>query len=152
MKKFLQNIVLAGILVSVPPIYPSYVTTPETLEIWLQDFTYQAEEGDYWKSPKETIRDKGGDCEDFAILVDHVLSDLGYRTFLLAIYFSDGNAGHAVAIVKIEGQYTLFSENEYFSRKYKNLGDLLYYHYPYWSEILVINPKYPNQGITIAER
>ena len=152
MKKFLKNIMLSAILISLPNIYPSYVKTPETLEVWLQEFTYQSDADDYWKSPEETIKDNGGDCEDYAILVDMVLSDFGYDITIVALYFSDKASEHTIAILKIDGYYTIFSNNEYYSRKYENLGDLLNDYYPTWNKICLINPKKPNKGITVAKR
>lgn len=52
--------------------------------------------GDYWKLPRETIRDKKGDCEDYAILLCSLLRRAGYttdRVYVIGGY--QGSNGHA---------------------------------------------------------
>ena len=44
------------------------------------------------KKPAETIRDKGGDCEDFAILLNSLLENIGIKTYLVL------TEGHAYSL------------------------------------------------------
>jgi hypothetical protein len=133
MKKIIQNILVFGILISVP-LVPSHVNTPETLAEWFREegFSYQAEAlfQDHWKTPEETIRDKGGDCEDFAFLTDKVLSDNGYETYVIAIYFK--KTAHAITIIKIDNKYAFFDNMYYINHKFNNLNDLLNFYYSDW--------------------
>lgn len=98
MKNFLKNITLSMVLVSIP-LCPSWVQNPQDLQTWyLQEFTYQSEEEgqDYWKTPEETLRDKGGDCEDMAFLSQKILKQLGYTSHILIM--TNKENGHAICV------------------------------------------------------
>jgi hypothetical protein len=133
MNKFLLNVAIVGVLIS-GPLVPVHITTPQALSEWFytEGFSYQAELPfhDYWKKPEETIRDKGGDCEDFAFLVDRVLSERGYKTYVLAVYFP--KSAHAITIIKIDEKYTMFSNMSYLSYKFATIEGLLGFYYPEW--------------------
>ena len=86
MKSYFLCLTLASVLVSAPIIYPKdIVKCPDTLSIWMkQTLTYQKDgENGHWKTPEKTVQDKGGDCEDFAILAKYVLKDLGYKAWVV---------------------------------------------------------------------
>ena len=51
---------------------------------------------DYWKYPWETVRDGGGDCEDFAILICSVLKCMGVESVMLM------EPGHATIGIFVE--------------------------------------------------
>ena len=149
MKTFLP-ILLAGILISSSPLYPSTIKTPTDLGNWLKsNFTYKDEIEDYWQSSEETVKLKTGDCDDLMILSDKILTDLGYDSTKLAIYFSEGS-GHGVTLLKIDGYYTLFSNTQYLSKKFKSFGVMLNYYFPTWNKVYVIIGK--KKGILIGER
>lgn len=155
MQKFFQNIFLAGILISTPILYPSYVTDHKSLGNWLSsNFSYQGEpEGqDYWKKPKETIRDKGGDCDDSAILVKHILDELNYDNYMVCLTFSDRKTSHALNILKIDGKFTTYSNFVYFPKSFSTLRGLLAYYYPKWHKIYYIMADRPNRGMLIGVR
>jgi hypothetical protein len=61
---------------------------------------YQAEEVDYWKSPHETERDGGGDCEDLAIFLIYLLGEDAYF-----IGIDQPGVPWDHAIVEYHGQY-----------------------------------------------
>lgn len=133
MKNKFTNL-MAGILVSSSLLYPSWVKNPITLHKWLQvEFTYQEDEDGYFKTPEETVKDKGGDCEDFAFLVDKILTDLGYETHARVISFSNRNTMHAICIIKQDGKFTYFSDNVYMPQKHNTIAELLTNNYPYWN-------------------
>ena len=113
----------ADVLVSTPPIYPKTVVDLNSCIKWLNTFEYQEDITDYWKSPEETVRDKGGDCEDASFLTTYVLDKLGYTSYSLALTFDNRNTSHAIAIVKINDKYTMFSNFSYF----KNLYSIMFY-------------------------
>lgn len=87
-------------------ILPEGIDSPRTLSRWMiANLQYQDEEIDYWKTPEETLFDKGGDCEDFAILSMTILRDLGYEAHFVALLpREEGKAGHAICIFKYKGQ------------------------------------------------
>jgi hypothetical protein len=138
MNKLFLNIFIYGVLISAP-LYPNWIKTPEDLSSWLQtNFTYQAEEDgkDYWKKPFETIRDKGGDCEDIALLADKILSNLGYETKVIAIY---GQIfGHAICVINKNNKYTFFSNQYYYNKEFNNIYNLLENNYPTWDSYYTI--------------
>jgi len=129
-KKYLQSIVLAGVLIATPKLsIPSNINTPLDLTIWMIDnLTYQYDKEDYWKRPEETLRDKGGDCEDFAILVRDFLKKKGYKVYLFLIAYSDHYAGHAITVIKHPDKtYSHFDNRYYISRKFRSIKQLLTY-------------------------
>lgn len=129
LKKQLSSLFLAGILISVPPLFPSTVKDPVTLSNWLKkDFTFQEEPvgKDHWKYPKEMLKDKGGDCEDFALLARYVLKELGYKTYLIGVFYKDQDIGHAITIIRHRDRtFSYFSNQDYISIKFKSVRDLL---------------------------
>ena len=118
--------VLAGILISTP-VYPSSISTPRDLSNWLiKNFKYEFDKNDYWKSPRETIRDKRADCEDFAILSKYILGKKGYKVYLIAITYKNFDRGHAIAVIKNkDNTYSFMSNRYYFPTKYKTIRELL---------------------------
>ncbi|MCS7241831.1 transglutaminase-like domain-containing protein [Candidatus Caldatribacterium sp.] len=64
-------------------------------------FTYQSEVGDYWKNPEEFFRDRGGDCEDFAIFVAYVFKRKGwaYQSYVVIVETPLGLV-HALAVAE----------------------------------------------------
>ena len=99
----IKNVIVAGVLISSISLAPSWIKNVDDYALWISEFTYQAEVlEDNWKTPKETIRDKGGDCEDFAILAVEVLKKLDYKVYLIGIELErEGELkGHAIALLK----------------------------------------------------
>lgn len=86
---------------------PEGINSPRTLSRWMiNSLTYQADKVgvDYWKTPEETLIEKGGDCEDFAILAMTILKDLGYEAHLVILFPREGDSGHAVCVFKYKGK------------------------------------------------
>ena len=110
------EIILSAVLISVP-LVPPQVKDDQSLSDYMRaEFIYQNEDGDYWKTPEETLKDKGGDCEDFALYAEKVLTSLGYEAKAICIkgYIGSEKFVHAICIVKVEGGYRYFS-NQYYS-------------------------------------
>jgi predicted transglutaminase-like cysteine proteinase len=64
--------------------------------------------GDHWATPRETLDQRAGDCEDFVIAKMHALRDLGVPpSDLFMIIGHDATAGvaHAVLLVRAQGQF-----------------------------------------------
>jgi len=90
--------------------------TPEKLSAWLRRniryVTDKEKHGvkDHWQTAGETLRDRTGDCDDFAILARAVLRLQGYNAKLLSVtqwvgYRRDLKKSHMVCAVEIEGVY-----------------------------------------------
>ncbi len=124
MKKFLTNIMLVGVL-----LFPSSIKDPVTLSTWLQkDFKYEYDITNHWKSPKETIKDKTGDCEDFALLSRYILRKKGYRVYLVGIYYKYQNMGHVITVIRHKDKTFSYMTNQYYiSTKFKTIRQLFDY-------------------------
>ena len=142
MNKFLTVTYLAGVLISAPLL--SDIRTPEQLSSWMQNNLVYQQEGlsDNWKTPQQTIKDKGGDCEDFAILARAVLSDLRIESQLIYIRYSLFESRHVICIYKTsEGTYTVFDNQYLYNTPYKNRREILNQLYPKWRSSGICNEK-----------
>jgi hypothetical protein len=142
LKSFILNVSFAGILISAPLLS---VRTPDELQKWMDtNLTYQSEEVDYWKSPEETIRDKGGDCEDLAILASRVLNDLRIENKVVFVIFKYNNEvkGHIICIYKtFDGNYNFFTNTQLIKTPFQSLHKLLYVYYRGWTRAGYVNVK-----------
>lgn len=133
-------LLLATVLVSVP-LVPPQVNSPFTLYEYMRaNFTYQSEAVgvDDWKEPARTAKDKGGDCEDFALYAEKVLTNLGYDAKAIAIKGRD-KFFHAICIVKVDGKYRYFS-NQYYSyfKSFETINEIVEFEcndWKWWAEI-----------------
>ena len=151
-KKQFTSFLLAGVLISSPLLFPSSVNDPVTLGNWLtNNFTYQDEAPEeYWKTPKETVRDKGGDCEDFAILAQYVLKKLGYNAYVVVIKYSDTEFMHAICVLKHkDGTFSYYSNKYYFGRRFASVPELLSCHAITWKKAWVVVSKTMRIGLPI---
>ncbi len=149
-KKQLTSFLLAGLLISAP-LFPSTVNSPKTLGTWLYDnFTYELEEEEHWKSPKEMVKDKSGDCEDFAILAQYVLKKLGYKAYLIVVEYYYEDEMHAICVFRHEdGTYSYYSNEYYEPRRYKSVRELLSGHSLMWKNAWVIISKNARFGLPL---
>jgi hypothetical protein len=87
---------------------------------FVQNLRYQTEEEEYPNYPVETLFDKGGDCEDTAILTAALLEAMGYDAVLIRFDPpTERDAGHmavGVAVTGVSGgySYTYDSEKYYY--------------------------------------
>jgi hypothetical protein len=75
---------------------------------FVQNLKYRLEDEEYPNYPVETLFDKGGDCEDTAILTAALLQAMGYDTVLIRFSPVTG-AGHmavGVAVAGVSGGYS----------------------------------------------
>ncbi len=95
---------------------PSYVKNPDELARWLaQDFRYRYSIPNIPQTPEETLKLKGGDCDDLAALASAVLEDMGISSSVVAISFKDPNDGHAICVWKdADGAYSFISNQQIF--------------------------------------
>ena len=78
-----------------------HATTPKKIEHYLSYFSFQNDTvaEDRWKSPEQFIKDKGGDCEDYAILAYELLTRIGYQPVIYGMYNPhDDEPGHAICV------------------------------------------------------
>jgi len=131
----------SGVLVSPKKVlYPKTIKTPQDIEDWFfkEGFTYQHDINNEIKLPKETVKDKGGDCEDFAILVSKILKDIGYKNYKVAIYWDakDGEHGHAICIFQENGKWNYFSNQIYYRIEVNYILTPINHYYSKWKKIM----------------
>ena len=143
LKNLFKNCVLSLVLVSAP-LYPWYIQAPQDLGKWLEtNFTYQSEVGDYWKTPEETIRDKGGDCEDLSILAEYVLRDLKYEAwFIVMLNRTEGDSAHAITIIKEKNNtYSFISNTQYILSHLSSWELMLDKYWPNYKEVYICKTR-----------
>ena len=87
---------------------------------FVQNLKYETELEEYPNYPVETLFDKGGDCEDTAILTAALLQAMGYDAVLLRFSpVTEGGAGHMAVGVAVPGMSSGYS--------YKSEGQTYYY-------------------------
>lgn len=81
-----------------------------------QGIEYQSDEiyigyVEYWKFPLETLYDKGGDCEDTAILCATLLKALGYDSAMILL---PGHMACGLVISDVQGNYITKDGRNYY--------------------------------------
>jgi len=136
----------SGVLVSTPHLLD--VRSPEELSRWMSaNLTYQAEGPgeDNWQSPEETLNNKGGDCEDFAILVQKVLKDLNIDSQL--VYVGLPTMGHMTCFYRTStGKLAFFSNQYLYTTNYYSVREVLDVWFPDWTRAAnsEVGKKYSN--------
>ncbi len=127
-----------------------------SLSKWLKkNIHYKSDRiaGDYWQPPDETLKVKTGDCEDFAILVQALLAEVGTSSEIVFIGLKKGikNSTHAICVFEQGGLYGYFSGpylHQPFALSIQQLVDEKYLH---WTAIAEI--KFPaREKIFLARR
>ncbi|MBM4443749.1 MAG: hypothetical protein FJ020_00425 [Chloroflexi bacterium] len=116
---------------------------------FVQSIPYREEEEEYPRYPVETLVDRGGDCEDTAILAAAVLQAMGYDVVLLNFSaVTAGGAGHmaaGVALPAIAGGYSYrFEGEDYYyleTTSPSDIGDIPAEYRTRTPEILEVVPK-----------
>ena len=86
------------------------LNTPELVSIWLsKNLKYLEDSGGYAQPPKVTFEKGGGDCEDWAILIDYFLSKADYDSYIISVMWSK-DSGHGVAAYKLDGDIFLLGD------------------------------------------
>ena len=77
--------------------------------------SYRSDRGahDSWKAPEVTWRERGGDCEDFALLVHHVSRMHGIDSEIVIAEGEGRRPGHAVVMGIWQSRYWVSSNGGY---------------------------------------
>jgi predicted small secreted protein len=99
-------------------------------------------EEDYWQTPRETIENKKGDCEDVCGLFMHMVESKGnHKTFMYAV--DAGLSAHA--IVEVDGKIYDILNAEKKVVIYNSINDIKYKRWIYklsYSEYITLSEKY----------
>ncbi len=69
----------------------------------------------YVMAVDEFLAEQSGDCDDYAILADHVLSHKGYRTRIIRVVMAGSDVSHAVCYVTENKGYLDYNNRQYSS-------------------------------------
>ncbi len=84
--------------------------TPVELQHWIRNyFTYRSDLIDYSKHPLMFLKDRVGDCDDFASFCELLLPKLGYSNVYIVTVMNSKCSGHAVCIAQKNGVVYGFS-------------------------------------------
>ncbi len=115
---------------------PPAIRTARNVAEWLtSEFVYEWEMLDYWQKAEETVRLKKGDCEDFAILSQEMLDNIGVKCEIAIVKFQDLNYAHAICIWKEKGSYRFMSNRELVETGVDSIQDAIEKVYPDWEKI-----------------
>jgi hypothetical protein len=120
--------------------------SPETLSKWLHRsirYDKEAPGGDYWQTPYETLDKRSGDCEDYALLAQALLSEIGISSRIISVAFMEGaeKKAHAICLFNEYGRYEFFSGA--YLRKFSasSIEQLMDQAYPTWYAIRELDPR-----------
>lgn len=86
--------------------------TPAKFASLFEEFTFT-----YYpnlQSPHTFLRDRSGDCDDYAMLASHVLSRHNYRTRLIRVELVGTNIRHVVCYVSEKKAYLDYNNRKFF--------------------------------------
>jgi len=90
-----------------------HATTPQKISqcLWYFNRIKDKTEADEYKSPEHFILDKGGDCDDYAVIAYVLLKRIGYDPTIMKLHnpYDDRDYGHAICIVN---ENLLFSNDK----------------------------------------
>ena len=86
--------------------------TPKRFASLFADFRFEMHPFDV-QDPNQFLATRCGDCIDYAVLADHVLSRKGYGTRLIRVEMVGKNSGHAVCYVTENRAYLDYNNRIY---------------------------------------
>mgnify|MGYP001605926310 CR=1 FL=1 len=129
----------------------SSVHNPAQLSKWLSNnFRYELEFPDHWQPAQETLDLKKGDCEDFAILAQNILKELGIESFIVIVNLKDFKQSHAICVFKDDKYYSFFSNQILVQTGAASIEGAVQEGYPDWASIIFTNSK--KQSVKIVSR
>ena len=87
---------------------------------------------DYWQLPEEFLARGRGDCEDYALLAQDLLSRQGIEAFVFSLY-GEGGYAHTVCVFVEEGRYNVMNQDHLIRLQAGSLKELADRLYPRWS-------------------
>jgi hypothetical protein len=104
------------------------LTTPESLQSFLNDIPYRSEE--IYRCPLRLLRDRRGHCYDGAVLAAMVLGRMGYPPRILELIPNKRDDDHILAVYRQDGfwgavAHSNFSGLRYREPVFRNLRELV---------------------------
>lgn len=103
----------------------NYSTSSYKLAMVLSQYSYISDKNpeDEWREPRETVDLMGGDCEDFALLVDDILSYNGFETSIFVL--GSPKTCHAIVWYRKGKDEGIFSNYERFKYRDFNIREYM---------------------------
>lgn len=86
--------------------------TPKRFANHFENFAYEFVP--YVQYPEVFLRRRAGDCDDYAILADHILREKGYQTRIVHVSLLGSDIGHAVCYVDDDRVYLDYNNRRFF--------------------------------------
>lgn len=86
--------------------------TPKRFANHFENFAYEFVP--YVQYPEVFLRRRAGDCDDYAILADHILREKGYQTRIVHVSLLGSDIGHAVCYVDEDRVYLDYNNRRFF--------------------------------------
>ena len=121
---------------------PSSLKSPQDIERWISNFTYQMKIPDAPQSVEETLATKTGDCDDLAKVVSKALSGLGISSSVVVIKTKGAAIRHAICIWKGEdGTYDFSSNKQMIHTGEKNMEVAIQKHFRLYESSSILSPE-----------
>lgn len=130
------------------------IQTPESLADYMgRNFSFQEDstlfqQEDYWQTPEEMFLRKKGDCEDYALFAEAILSRTRYPAFIFSV-FGEKEA-HTVTVFGEEGKWGVFDIDQFRFSKARSLTELAGEIQPDWSYSALMH-RSGNSGIILRK-
>lgn len=118
--------------------------TPENIAKYLwKNFLFENDQRlfgteEHWQSPEEFLKNRKGDCEDFALFAHEMLKANGISSFLLNVY--GGRFAHTVVVFKEDGKYHVIDGSDVRRLGAGNLREVASEIYPHWKTAAIVAP------------
>lgn len=91
--------------------------TPEALVNFLHSCTFKTDwelfgEEEHWQAPEEFSLRKMGDCEDYALLAQEVLTRNGIEAYVFSLFGKEGYAHTVCVFVDTKGRYNVINQDK----------------------------------------
>lgn len=87
--------------------------TPKRFAAYFEDFEFALHPFDV-QDPDTFLSTRSGDCIDYAVMADYVLSRDGYSTHLIRVEMVGKNMGHAVCYITESKAYLDYNNRKFF--------------------------------------
>jgi Transglutaminase-like superfamily len=121
---------------------PSSLKSPQDVERWLSNFTYQMKIPDAPQTVEETLGSKAGDCDDLAKVVSKALAGLGISSDVVVVKTKGVKIRHAICVWKDEnGSYDFSSNQQLIHTGEKNMEVAIQKHFRLYESISILTPE-----------
>jgi hypothetical protein len=135
----------------------SFLKTPDAIAgyIW-KNFLFEKDQRqfgkeDYWQSPEELMKNRKGDCEDFARFALEVLKANGIQGFLMNIYGGNGRYAHTICVFKDGDLYQVIDGDKVKKIDAKSLEEVSEKMYDHWEKAAIVAPTAQNTGMILSQ-